>query len=362
MFDFALPDYLRHFIPAAQQYSAGDARVPGPRLQVFLPQPDQPPWARRIAEYTRDRFRANCRLRLWSATRAFHAAGDGRGKRAVNWNYGLRFADTYRISQITGNCVFASLGDVGITQLVAYLILARQAPIVWRGCGSASFYMFRGHAGQGASLASAALAHDKYGYAVRTVYCDGKYDLRETRVDQQFGIDWWRSQPADFLEETSQVKIGRVAELDAQTEAEAQQLCQDCLYEGGILHTGSTATAAMDGDPVSSGAGIGAHAQVCVGYDDTEEFREEYRRLTGKRLTEAVYFFDQTHGEKQYVRSNWMSRLHGRQTQGMFLLPWQYAKRLIMSTCYLYWPDITGTPAAPVNWQPPATSQEELLQ
>lgn len=347
-----LPERLRSKIPLSQQsgtfHAAGLAARQLPVVNVFLPDSDAP-WARDIARYERDRFRHE--VSTWSATGSFRAAASGAGKRAVNWNYALRFADAYLIQQITGNCVFASLGDVGITTLLAYLIFARQQPIAWEGVGGSAFYCFRGHSGQGASLASAAAAHAQYGYPLRKVYCGGKYDLRTTQADQQFGINNWRSQPADFLAETS-LKIGRVAELDAATEAEAQQLVMDCLQSGGIVHTGSTHTAAKDGDPVSSGARIGAHAQVCFGYDDTQEFRDRYKATTGKTLAEAVYFFDQTHGPVQYVRSNWMADLHGRQTQGMFVLPWRHARNLILSTCYLYWPDeMTGTPAPPVTWQ-----------
>jgi hypothetical protein len=350
--DWILPDVLRNQVPLCQQtrtfHAAGSAARQLPDVTVFLPDSDQPPWARRIALYERDRFRRECEA--WSATATFQAAESGAGRRAVNWNYALRFPDAYLIQQITGNCVFASLGDVGITTLLAYLIFARQQPIAWEGVGGSAFYCFRGHSGQGASLSSAAAAHNRHGYPLRRVYCGGKYDLRDTRADQQFGIDHWRNQPADFLAETSRVKIGRVAELDAQTEAEAQQLVMDCLFAGGIVHTGSTSTAAKDGDPVSSGARIGAHAQICIGYDDTPEFRDRYRAASGKTLTEPVYFFDQTHGPVQYVRSGWMADLHGRQTQGMFVLPWRHARNLILSTCYLYWPDLTGTPAAPLVW------------
>lgn len=352
MSEFVLPGFLRFLIPFAQSSPAGTgARAASTTraLEVFLPREDQPTWARRIAEYCRDRFRATCPT--WSATGCFRAAASGTGRRAVNWNYALRYPDTYLIQQITGNCVFASAGDVGVTTILGWLIFAQGQPIMWEGCGSASFYMFRGHAGQGATLASAAEAYERYGYPLRKVYCGGKYDLRDTVRDQQFGIDNWRTQPEDFLAETSRVRLGRIAELDTAADDEAQQLIRDCVYAGGVVQTGSTATAAKDGDPVSSGAGIGPHAQVCIGYDDTQEFRDRYQAATGKRLAETVYIFDQTHGPVQYVRSGWMADLHGRQTQGIFLLPWRSARSLFLSTSYLYWPEgATGTAAGPPAW------------
>ena len=355
MSDFLLPDPIRRQVPLSQQSprfaAAALQDATPPVLSVFLPHVDQPNWARRIAEYGRARFRREATTPRLSSVLTICNAGDGKGKRAVTWNYGLRFPDTYLIRQITGNCVEASNGDVGFTTMLAYAIFVLQAKFQWQGPGSSAFYMFRGHSGQGMDLGTAALAHERHGYAIRKVYCGGKYDLRETEADQRFGMENWRTQPADFLAETAKCKIGRVAELDYQSEAEAEQLCQDCLHAGGVLHTGSQSTASMDGDPVSSGGRIGPHAQTCVGYDDTVEFRDRYRAATGKTLTEAVYFFDQTHGPKQYVQKNWMSDLHGRQTQGMFVLPWSAAKRLILSTCYAYWPDLAGPPADPIVWQ-----------
>nr|MCU0871964.1 hypothetical protein [Pirellulaceae bacterium] len=185
-----------------------------------------------------------------------------------------------------------------------------------------------------------------HGYAVRKEYCGGKYDLRDTEADQRFGMQYWRNperELADFLAETRQSPSGKIARLDEDaTEESIRSTLKAVLRAGGVLHTGSTATAAKNGDPVSGPANIGAHAQTCFGFDDTDEFRSWYQTKTGKRLTEEVYLFDQTHGAVNYVRSNWPSHLWGQPTQGIFVLPWQYAKRLILSTCFCYWPDLGG--------------------
>lgn len=277
-------------------------------------------------------------------------SGAGKGKRAVYWNYALRFdhdpTPLFQIKQITGNCVEASNGDVTFTHLQGVAIFLLREPYAWRAGGSSAFYMFRGKSGQGMNLGVAAAAHQKHGFAVRDVYCGGKYDLRNTLTDQRFGMDNWRSQPRDFLEETGRNPIGRVARFNGGADD-----ALDVLYAGGVLHTGSTATAAKDGDPVSSGASVGAHAQSCIGFDDTDEFRDWYQSRTGKRLTEPVFIFDQTWGETRYVQANWPDHLWGQQTAGMFVLRWSDAKRLILSTCYAYWPDLTGFTPAEIEWR-----------
>lgn len=276
--------------------------------------------------------------------------GSGAGKRAVYWNYALRFdrdpTPLFAINQITGNCVAASIGDVGFTHLQGVAIFLLRKPFAWRAGGSTAFYMFRGHGGAGMSLGIAAAAHQRYGFPVRDTYCEGRYDLRDANADQRFGMEHWRQQPADFLSATSQQPIGQVAVFRGDS-SEAM----DILYAGGFLNTGSTTTAAKNGDPISGPAPVGAHAQTCVGYDDTAEFRAWYQDRTGKRLTEPVLMFDQTWGNTQYVRSNWPAHLWGKPTPGMFVLRWSDATRLIKSTCYAYWPDLTGFTPQELEWR-----------
>lgn len=333
-------------------YDPEQAYTQGGQIGVYLDEPGQPAWARELARQGDAQFRAAGGQR---ASRSFSNlfAGEGKGKRAVYWNYAMRFdgdpLPVFGIKQITGNCVEASNGDVTVTHLLGVAIFLLKKPYEWEGPGSTLFYSRRGHCGQGMNLGTAASAHKEDGIAWRKQYCGGKYDFRDTLADQKFAMSNCRSPKSnltDLWAETQKTPVGQVASFDGSWEQAI-----DILYVGGALHTGSTATASRNGDPVSSGAGVGAHAQTCIGYDDTEEFRTWYKQQTGKTLTEPVFMFDQTWGDQPYVQKNWPSHLWGKATPGMFVLPWSAARKLIGSTCYAYWPDLTGVTPAKLRWR-----------
>jgi hypothetical protein len=198
-------------------------------------------------------------------------------------------------------------------------------------------------------LGTAAAAHLADGAAWRKVYLGGKYDLRDTLVDQQLSMNKCRNAKqalADLWAETRKTPVGQVARFTGSVDD-----AMDILYAGGALHTGSKASASRDGDPISSSGSVSPHAQTCIGYDDSDEFRLWYKQQTGKTITEPVFLFDQTWGDKPYVQKNWPQHLWGRQTPGMFVLRWADAKRLIGSTCYAYWPDLRGVTPAKLQWR-----------
>jgi len=322
------------------------------QIGCYLDEDGQPAWAR---EKAREGDAAFAAAGGQDTERAFPRsfAGEGKGKRAVYWNYALRFdgdpLQVFAIKQITGNCVAASAGDVALTHLLGVSIFLLKKPYEWEGPGSTVFYSRRGHCGQGANLGTIAAAHLEDGAAYRKVYAGGKYDLRDTIADQKLGMQQCRnpkSSLADLWTETRRTPVGNVARFEGGA-AEAM----DILYAGGALHTGSTATASRDGDPVCSGGRVGPHAQTCIGYDDTEEFRQWYRQQTGKTLTEPVFLFDQTWGDAPYVKSNWPAHLWGKQTRGMFVLRWTDAKRLIGGGTYAYWPDLKGQTPGAIEWR-----------
>jgi hypothetical protein len=321
-------------------------------IGVYLDEPGQPQWARQAAREGEQQFYAAGGA---ESAAAFPAAflGEGRGKRAVYWNYALRFdgdpLPCFAVKQITGNCVEASNGDVTLTHLLGVSIFLLKKPFEWEGPGSTVFYSRRGHCGAGMDLSIAAAAHLEDGALWRKQYLGGKYDLRDSTKDQQVGMQNCRSPKsslADLWAEARKTPVGNVARFSG----DAWEAC-DILYAGGALHTGSTATAARDGDPVSSGARVGPHAQTCIGYDDTEEFRRWYQSTTGKRLTEPVFIFDQTWGAAPYIKKNWPAHLWGKATPGMFVLRWSDARALIGSTCYAYWPDLQGVTPAAIKWR-----------
>jgi len=326
----------------------------GREIGVYLDQPGQPTWARSAARAGEaEFFEAGGERSAAAFPRSF--LGEGAGKRAVYWNYALRFdgdpLPLFAIKQITGNCVEASNGDVTLTHLLGVSIFLLRQPYEFEGPGSVLFYSRRGHCGKGMDLSIAAKAHLEDGAAWRKVYLGGKYDLRDSIADQQLAMAAKhcrnpKSTLADLWPECRKTPVGNVARFTG-TAAEAM----DILFAGGALHTGSTATASRNGDPVSSGANVGAHAQTCIGYDDTDEFRAWYQQTTGKPLSEPVFVFDQTWGDAPYIQKNWPAHLWGKPTPGMFVLRWSDAKRLIGSTCYAYWPDLRGVTPAALQWR-----------
>lgn len=318
----------------------------------LIDEPGQPEWARDLARQGEEDFQtAGGQQADVAFPRCF--AGEGKGKRAVYWNYALRFdgdpLPVFAIKQITGNCVEASNGDVTLTHLLGVEIFLLRKPYTWEGPGSTAFYAWRGHCGQGMNLGTAAASHLAQGTAWRKAYLGGKYDLRDTLADQRLGMANCRN-PSQLLQdlwaETRETPVGTVARFDGGADE-----AMDVLFAGGALHTGSTATAARDGDPVCSGGRVGSHAQTCIGYDDTQEFRDWYKQQTGKTLTEPVFMFDQTWGANPYIKSNWPAHLWGRPTPGMFCLRWSDARRLIGSTCYAYWPDLQGVTPERIEWR-----------
>jgi hypothetical protein len=323
---------------------------------VYLDIEGEPQWVRDIAKNEEQRFLNSVEKPLTSQAFPERFRGEGKDKCALYWNWALMWnkdpIETFGIQQITGNCVEASNGDVTYTTLMASNIYLLEQPYRWKASGSSAFYMFRGHGGQGMNLGTAANAHDKYGFAIRDVYVDGKYDLRNTTTDQRFGMNNWRSQPSDFLAETSRNKTGRIARFDG-----GMDEAIDILYAGGCLHTGSRATWGS-GNPVCKPGNVGPHAQTCFGYDA----RPEVLRELG--VSEPIFFFDQTWGGSvdSYIKSGWREDWWGKRTRGMGILTWRNAYRLIGSTCYAYWPDLTGFEPEDLDWKRKQDARRRLYE
>jgi hypothetical protein len=310
---------------------------------VYLDQPGEPEWVRAIAREEAARF--DHLSRGVPRPVAGNFPRGGRGKRAVYWNYALRWDDDptpcYSIRQNMGNCTAASGGDVTYTLLYGVAVYKLGRSYQWRGCGSSSFYMFRGHRSAGMALSTLATAHNRYGTPWRISYPGGP-DLTDTITDQNYGRDNSSSQPAGFLAQTSKCPTGRIERFSGGVD-EAIAV----LFAGGALHTGSTATWSS-GNPIGRAANVGPHAQTCIGYDDTDEMKQRFG------IDEPLFFFDQTWGGSvtSYVKSGWVEEWWGRRTDGIGIIPWSAARRLIQATCYAYYPDgLTGFPQEPINWR-----------
>jgi hypothetical protein len=277
--------------------------------------------------------------------------GQGKGKRACYWNYALRLdgkdglpsGTRFGVSQITGNCVAASFGDVVVTHLIGVSYYLLEKPINPFQVGSTSWYMWRGHCGQGANLGTIGAAYTKYGIPIRKQYLD-KYDLRDTNTDQKFGMNNCRSQPDDFVNAVkSETRFGQVSEFNGTVDDAI-----DILFVGGALWCGGTTTWGSNGNPICSRAGVGPHAQACIGYDDTDEMKKELK------TNETIFFFDQTWGGSptSYIKSGWRSDWWGNATKGMGCLTWSGSRGLLHSaTTYAILPDLSGVEPEDINWR-----------
>lgn len=310
----------------------------GDIIGVFLDEPGQPQYIRKIAREDEQVFDAV------SSSIDFGKfplmAGEGKGKQAVYWNYAYRFGGDikpFSVKQITGNCVFAAAGDTIITNLLGVNVFLYGRPLEYEGPGSTSMYAFRGHGGQGSTTGRAASAYLQYGYPVRKDY-GGSFDLRDTVTDQKVGINNWRDPQkslAPLLEELKNSPIGKIEKLES---GFTQEYVMDALYMGCSIHFGGTLIGDTNGNPISSLGRVGPHSMACIGYCDTQQFKDWYKEKTGKTLTEAVFFFDNTWGEgPQYIKSNWPTHLFGRQTAGMYILTWSDTKK-ILNSAYVWYP------------------------
>jgi hypothetical protein len=316
---------------------------------AFLDQPGEPEWARELAAEGAAEFEAaidgpvefrQAFPREWK--------GAGAGKHAVYWNYALRFdgdpSGVFREKQITGNCVGASAG-VSLTHCLGVAIFLYERPFDWRGASGTVFYAFRGHCGQGANLSTIAAAHARHGWASRTVYADGRVDLRDTITDQEYGKNHCR-QPGTSLAalwaETQQTPIGKVARFDGTLDD-----LLDLLFAGGSLQTGGRITASRDGRPISKQAAVGPHAQSIIGYEARPTVLAKLSFPGGNR--EPVFFFTQTWGNLVYVQSGWLADDWGTMPEGCFILPWSVVRQMLGGS-YAYWPDVTGFAPAAVKW------------
>jgi hypothetical protein len=276
----------------------------------------------------------------------------GRGNQAVYWNYVFRLQpqseEPLHMKQITGDCVFAA-GSTIISILNGTNTFLLKRPNQNVAEGSVVYYGFRGHAGAGSSTAKCASTYLKYGYPIRKEYQG--FDLRNSIQDQKYGINAWRNpeqELAAIISETTKTPVGRIEKVSPDiTEDEAMNLA----IAGCVFHFGGTSIARRDGDPVSSGLTyVSPHSMCCIGYCDTPEFKKWYRETTGKELKESVWFFDNSWGsDEPYINGKWFSGW-GQDTGGIYILPWSSAKKLITSSGFCYFADLTGITPQQLKW------------
>lgn len=305
-------------------------------------------WQKQIANYEYDRFVRNARQPFFS-TAASSIQGVGKGKRAINFNYAMRMDPKAFVgSQDYGNCVFASGGWIVMTALRAIRILALGQPDEWIARHGTAWYSSRGHCGQGASMGDFANAVTELGLQLMTTYCDGKYNFTDEDTDEAYGNKHCRSgPPSDLVAETKKHILHTVSAFDS---AAGFDGAMDVLFNGGLLHHGSTTTAGGPGDPISPRGPVGSHAQATYGYDDTEEFRDWYKQTTGKTLSEPVFIQGQTWGDWLQV-SNWPEHLWGKKPMGAWVVKASSAKSFLLDDdCFAYSPNIDGWEPNSISW------------
>lgn len=260
----------------------------------FINDSEQPDYAKKIARFEHDRFVSEAPYPSFSANCNVLSTNAGKGKRAINWNFALKLDPTaFDGAQNYGNCTFASMGWEGVTALMGTRVLGMKKEESWKAKHGCAWYSTRGHCGAGSALSQAASAMLHLGLQLRLPYLNGKYDFTNEDDDERYGASTWcrSGPPSDLIEVTSKNKMKTITYMD-DTSVEA---CMDVLNNGGTIHTGSNWTG-TDGDPIGSRRRIGAHAQMCLGYDDTDEFKDWYKEKTGKTLNEPVFITGQTWG------------------------------------------------------------------
>jgi hypothetical protein len=289
-------------------------------------------WMRREARYALDRLKSNLRCQ-WHAGDAIadNLKGKGRGKRAVHFQLAVKLdANILSGYQNYNNCTaWSTRGGVGCC--LAYDIIARGDLHEYKARpGTACIYANRGYRGDdGEALSYGIEAVHQNGIGLEIEYPG--YDLSTQKLDEAAGVKWGKSGvPADLAELIKNDLIEQVSEV---SDADA---VMDIMFGGACIITGSTKTAGGTGDPISPLGPIGGgHAQVMIGYDDTDEFRAWYEETAGKKITDWVAIFDQTWPETACVKiTNWPEHLWGPRPPGAFVLAGKDAMKLIDDSGY----------------------------
>jgi hypothetical protein len=284
----------------------------------FIRSIDTPAWARDIAEYAWDQFKAECR-HDWRAETLVprEVQGQGRGKRAVHFQHAMKLDPTILSgAQDYNNCCAWATREITGCCIAVDLLERGEAHTYTKRPGTGVTYSFRGsRSDSGMALYDAGRVVHTVGIQLEMSYLNGQYDLSNEAKDQSFGVKYGRNgAPKDLLEVIKGDLIETVANI------QEEEAVLDILFSGAFILTGSTRTAGGAGDPISNAGPIGAHAQALLGYDDTEEFREWYQKATGNRLTDWVGIFDQSWFPDWIGMSNWPEHLWGPRPEGAFVL------------------------------------------
>lgn len=286
----------------------------------FVDTEGSPEWARTIARYERDRLvdEAEFETRLEAAIPR-SIQGQGRGKRAVHWNYYLKTdpVRALRGSQDYGNCTAWALREIVGCLWATDMVHKREPHRYTYRPGTAVPYGSRGHRGQGSALSTLVKVVYQKGIQVETTYCDGRYDCRNESDDESYGNQWGGTGPPSCILE--EIKNDRIEQFAYATDADA---IMDVLWAGHFLFHGSTLTARQSNTLISPLTSIGGHAQALIGYDDTDETRDWIKQNTGTDLRgDWIAINDQSWGRwNTFPDSQWPSHLWGARPEGVWCI------------------------------------------
>lgn len=290
----------------------------------FVDSEDSPEWARKIAQWARDKLRDNCR-NGWRAEDfiAGNLKGQGKGQRAVHFQHAVNLDPMiFKGSQRYNNCTAWATREIVGACIALDKVGRGEAHSYKKRPGTASPYANRGtRADSGMAISEGAEAVHQIGITLEIEYPG--YDLSSQSLDEAAGVKWGASGlPRDLWDLVKEDLVEQVSNV------QEEEAVLDILYGGHFILTGSTKTAGGTGDPISPIESIGGHAQALIGYDDTQEFKDWYKQKTGKTLTDWVGIFDQSWGEWLTV-NNWPDHLWGPKPEGAFVLKGSDAMRLI---------------------------------
>lgn len=197
--------------------------------------------------------------------------GSGRGKIALPYKLVQKYDKLFGgdEAQKTGDCSSHGIRNASTISLVSDIQERFEAEGYPGRLATEVIYGYRGHGGQGMSVALAAkFINEVGGIALRKKY--GKYDL--TNYNPSLGINWGRSGvPRSLIQEISQNRVQNVSLILSVDEL------IDAIYNGYGVAVGSNLgfSAKRNKDGISTPSGRWLHCMCFGGMDDTKSRHKE---------------------------------------------------------------------------------------
>lgn len=283
----------------------------------LLDRPEMPEWIRQVAREDDAELQEAGGMRMLAQGLPSNLTGSGRGKRAMNHVYAMRYLpQAYSGSQRYGNCRAWSARHATLT-LVGEQIALGAAHRLDHRHGTALVYGMRGSASQGMTMSRGIQVLLEIGQSEERAYPE--LDLSTQRADEHAGNSWGRSGTPQWLRDA--VKDDRFVRGWNLGRSPNADTVRDVLWNEGIIDHGSTFTAAESRNGlISSLRSIGGHAQCCTGYDDTDEMREWVERECGVDLKGDMLVVNQQSWGSWLSLLKWPTDLWGPRPEGAWVV------------------------------------------